>query len=175
MAANNIRSIQGEDAGDPGTSGAKLGRWSGSPWMWRGASLASTVLFPVIVMLLTPVIANLAGVKGFGGLMSVAAFKEEPFIFAVLLGQVVVMSLWYWSQIRVMQNMHTTVNELKTEANISIWMGYAAVAFGAWSLGAHNSVYLTFLVPGIFQILDGPGSTGTGINNAAQKPIMQRA
>jgi hypothetical protein len=142
--------------------------------MWRGASLASTVFFPLIVTLVTPLIAKMFGVK-FAGLLSVASFKEEPLIFAVLLGQTVVMSLWYWSQIRVVQNMETRVNELKTEVNISIWMGYAAIGFGFWSLGAYGSVYLTYIVPAIMQIVDGPGSAGTAINNAAQKPIMQRS
>lgn len=171
MAGQPLRSVVDGEHKPAG----KVGKWSGHPWMWRGVSLASTVFFPFLVILVTPLIAKLFGVNAFGGLVVLAEIKNDPWIFAVVLGQVVVMSFWYWANIRVVQNMETTVNELKTEVNVSVWMAILVALAAGWMVGAYGSVYWSFIVPAIAQILDGPGSAGTSINNAAQKPLMQRA
>lgn len=156
-------------------TGKSRGMWSGLNWMaLHGVKLGSTVLFPAIVMLVTYFLVPRLGVPGYQDRIDLSKLGADPWIFAALLGTGVIMMVWFWANIRIVQNMYTTVNELKHEVNVSIWMGYAVMFVGGWMIGKHGSLYWWFVVPAAFQVFDGIGSAITALNNAAQKPIVQQ-
>lgn len=169
-----LKAIKSDGESGDTVTGSKPGIWAGLPWMKHTASLALTMFFPAFVMLVSAFGAPLLGAKSFGGLVSISEMAKDPWIFSVLFVCSVVMSIWYWANIRIVQNMHTTVDELKSEVNISIIMALLVAAAGGWMLGKYDSVFWWFIVPGVVQIMDGLGSAVTAINNAAQKDIYQQ-
>ncbi len=157
-----------------GDTKKKSNIWAGLAWMsWHGARLASTVLFPIFVMLASWAVAPFIGLPGFAGLIEVSKIGQDPWIFAMLFACGIAMMVWYWANIRVAQNLHTTINELKSEVSVSIWMAYAVLLAAGWMLGKHGSLYWWFIVPALVQMLDGIGTAVTALNNAAQKPLIQ--
>ena len=139
---------------------------------WVGGIVA-TVFFPGVVMLASALAAPALGVKSFGGLISLAAIGQDPWVFAAIIACAIPMGGWYVYNLHMAANMKTNVDQLKSQAGVSILMaGIVAVAAGM-QIGAYGSIYWWFLVPALFQLLDGRTVPIVCINNAGQKPLIQ--
>ncbi|NBV77116.1 hypothetical protein EBR66_03075 [bacterium] len=169
-----LKTVNSESRDEPGGTKSRLSISTLGTFGKTAISIGSTILFPVVVMFASVGAAKWFGIAEFSNRIDVTKIKDNPWIFALLLGQTAVMSVWFWSQIKVVRDMHTKVDSLRAETKTSVFMSGLMLLVAGYMLGSYGSVYWAFVIPAIFQVMDGFTTPDTAINNAAQKPLMQR-
>lgn len=132
--------------------------------------LLLTTLWPLVVMF-GGYLAGKFFVPQFAGRIAVEGF--DPWIFAIIVGQLVAMGVWLWYNIKVAQWYRTNAHALATEAVVSIIVALCVVGVGGVLVGKDVFPWY-YLIPMIFTIFDGTSSASVGINNAVQKPLFQQ-
>lgn len=99
-------------------------------------------------------------------------WNAPPDVFVGLFATFVLIVAWFLIELYYAANRETTVRQLQVDGFISILFALVLTAFGAMMISKEILPWW-YLLPWLGTILDAFASNYFGVNNAAQKPLVQ--